>query len=85
MQICTNSAIRSLIRRLKMTFDTVHIVRPYGAGRFLSTDQLNSHRKKRVFYGLPQYCTVWCGAVRCGEVRFLFFTVRCDAVRLLLF
>ena len=57
------------------------MVRRYGARRFFSADQLNPHRKKRLFYGLPPYSTVrdnptvrcgaffFCGAVRCGAVR----------------
>ena len=58
-----------------MTFDTVHIVRGYGARLFFSTVQLNPHRKKRLFHGLPRHI------LRCGAVRFLFRTVRCGAVR----
>ena len=45
-----------------MTFDTVHIVRRYGARRLFCYDQLNPHREKRLFYGLPPYSTVRCGA-----------------------
>ena len=60
-----------------MTSDTVYTVRRYGARRFFSTDQLNPHRKKRLFYGLPPYSTVRCGAVRFfafyGAVRCGFF------------
>ena len=69
-----------------VAFGTAHMVRRYGARRFFSTDQLNPHRKRRLFYGLPPYSTVRCGSffllsiiLRCGAVRFLFFTVRCGA------
>ena len=72
-----------------MIFDTVHIVRRYGARRYFSTDQLIPHREKRLLYGLPPYSTVRCGAffvfydaVRCG---FFFLesygAVRCGFVR----
>ena len=77
-----------------MAFDTVHTVRRHGARRFFSTDQLNPHRKKRLFYGLPSYSTVRCGAVfkntyrtnySYGAVRFVcLFTVRCGADRFFL-
>ena len=77
-----------------MTFDTVHIVRRNGARRFFSTDQLNPHLEKRLFYGLPPYSTVRCGAfsllmilrrgaVRCRVFFFVFF--RCGAVRIFFF
>ena len=69
-----------------MTFDTVHIVRRYGAWRLFSTDQLNPNRKKRLFYGLPPYSTVRFGAfffvfdnptVRCGAFFVFYGAVRC--------
>ena len=71
-----------------VTFDTVRMVRRYGARRFFSTDQLNPHCKKP-FYGLPPYSTVRRGAVflfdnptvRCGS----FFFQRCGAVRTVFF
>ena len=71
-----------------VTFDTVHVVRRYGARPFFSTDQLNPHRKKRLFYRWPPYSTVRCGAVfkiciptvRCVSF-FFFLTVRCGADR----
>ena len=68
-----------------MTFDTVHIVRRYGAWRLFSTDQLNPNRKKRLFYGLPPYSTVRFGAfffvfdnptVRCGAFFVFYGAVR---------
>ena len=74
-----------------MTFDTVHIVRQYGARRFFSTDQLNPHRKKRLFYGLPPYSAVRCDAfffwiiLRCGAVLIFVLLESYGAVRCGLF
>ena len=62
------------------------MVRRYGARRFFFMGQLNPRRKKRLFYGLPPYSMVRCGAffffvdsptVWCGA--FVFLTVQCGA------
>ena len=91
-QLSTYTAILSLLRRIicKSWHYTVHTVRQYGALRRFSTNQLNLHCRKRLFYGLPPYSTVRCGALffstvrRFGAVQFWWRqnrTVRCGAVR----
>ena len=75
-----------------MTFETVHIVRQYGVGRFNCTDNLNLHRKKRLFCGLPLNSTVRCDEfffvdnpmVRCCAVCFYLF-LWCGAVLIFFF
>ena len=83
-QLCTNSAILSLIRRMNRDIWHGSHSSTIRCAAFFSTNQLNWHRKKRLFYGLPPYSTVRCGEfffltiLRCGA---FFCFLRCRAVR----
>ena len=59
-----------------MTFDTVNIVRRYGARRFFYGSAQSAPQETPVL----RIVTIIYGAVRCGA--FIFFTVRCGAVRI---
>ena len=49
-----------------VTFRTVHTTR---WAAIFSTEQVNPHRRKCLFYGCPPHSAVRCDAVRCGTGR----------------
>ena len=84
-QLCTNSEFRHPKRHTNREISCGPHRSMVRYAAFFSTDQVNPHHRKRLYYRFPPYSVarcLRCGAVRCGAVRiFGGGSPRCGSTR----